>query len=419
MKKELNKILLEAISNGVALSLDNFDDDDIQIQTHGTIKDTGKGFIQKGYMNTQITLKVFIYELLKRLPNSYNKKDFAKFGFVNYKVTGNKNDWPYLVSLNPTMTDRLRENYQRIFYTKNWTCIQSFRAFTNLLQINNDIFPNYRKWDKNTKFGKDALEYANNCDPTWKNDFHGKYDDTVNIIRKFAEQHPNLKNNDVIIIDFVAFSNDGAFYVIMYETKNEKLKYVNHVEIHCTENIIDEKSGLDLDEEKNIASKQRNFKSYLKKKILFDDEKFPDLLTPNIISNQATYSLSVAVNTDLDYRIRVYQRIADSQKLMERFIMYDKKGMDARSFMWRSLYDTLYIDEREDVHNIYDKLRVNSQAPYIVASSKNGDYLIAFYQESKDYRKNIYQLLYTIIDNRDFSIMPEDYLEQIKYNYTK
>jgi len=36
---------------------------------------------------------------------------FAPFGFVNYKITGNKKDWPYITSLNNNMAERIREKY--------------------------------------------------------------------------------------------------------------------------------------------------------------------------------------------------------------------------------------------------------------------------------------------------------------------
>ena len=43
------KQILEAIGNGISLSLDDFEDQDVDIQTqsYAKVKDTGKGFIQK------------------------------------------------------------------------------------------------------------------------------------------------------------------------------------------------------------------------------------------------------------------------------------------------------------------------------------------------------------------------------------
>jgi hypothetical protein len=95
-------------------------------------------------VNTQLTQKSFIYELLKRLPG-VDRKLFAPFGFVNYKITGNYSDWPYLVSINKSMSERTLEKYQHIFDKVGWTTISGSITFENLLFILSDrYFKKYR-----------------------------------------------------------------------------------------------------------------------------------------------------------------------------------------------------------------------------------------------------------------------------------
>jgi len=48
---------------------------------------------------------------MKRLPN-VDPVQFKNFGFVNYKVAKNENDWPYIISLNDRMANRVKERYQ-------------------------------------------------------------------------------------------------------------------------------------------------------------------------------------------------------------------------------------------------------------------------------------------------------------------
>jgi len=107
-----NKIL-KCISEAISFALDDFDEDDTQIQNikkRQRISDEST-IIQRGTANIQLTQNAFIYELLKRLPG-VDKKLFAPFGFVNYKVTGNYSDWPYLVSTNNSMAERTLEKYE-------------------------------------------------------------------------------------------------------------------------------------------------------------------------------------------------------------------------------------------------------------------------------------------------------------------
>ena len=83
--------------------------------------------------------------------------------------------------------------------------------------------------------------------------------------------------------------------------------------------------------------------------------------------------------------------------------------------MWFTLSHQYYIED--DYHGsnlIYDELKYNDAKPYVVTSNETGEYLVAFYNIYLDYRK--YKLIYTIIDNSDYSIMTKDFLKEIEYN---
>ena len=63
---------------------------------------------------------------------------------------------------------------------------------------------------------------------------------------------------------------------------------------------------------------------------------------------------------------------------------------------------------------IYDNLIYKGRKPYAVVSNQSGEYLVAFYSNCKDYRN--YSLTYAIIDNRDYKLMPKEFLKEIEYN---
>ena len=83
--------------------------------------------------------------MLKRLPGK-DKSIFRDFGFVNYKVTGNNSDWPYLVSLNQTMGDKVKDKIGGYFYnSKGWFNITNWSAFNAFfVYYKNKLFPNYK-----------------------------------------------------------------------------------------------------------------------------------------------------------------------------------------------------------------------------------------------------------------------------------
>jgi len=77
------------------------------------------------------------------------------------------------------------------------------------------------------------------------------------------------------------------------------------------------------------------------------------------------------------------------------------------------MINCLYIEDK--YHNgIYDELQSNGIKPYILISSKDGKYLMAFYNMYKDYKE--YKLVCAIIDNTNYDIMPKEYLKEIEYN---
>ena len=94
---------------------------------------------------------------------------------------------------------------------------------------------------------------------------------------------------------------------------------------------------------------------------------------------------------------------------------YNEVTSNFKSFIWFTLSHQYYIEDYYHGSNlIYDELKYNDTKPYVAVSNKTGEYLVAFYSVYLDYRK--YKLIYAVIDNSDYSIMPKDFLKEIEYN---
>jgi len=94
---------------------------------------------------------------------------------------------------------------------------------------------------------------------------------------------------------------------------------------------------------------------------------------------------------------------------------YNEVTSNFKSFIWVTLSHQYYIEDYYHGSNlIYDELKYNDTKPYVVVSNETGEYLVAFYSMYLDYRK--YKLIYAVIDNSDYSIMPKDFLKEIEYN---
>ena len=416
MKHNLNNKMLEAISSGIQLALDDFDDiennntnysSDI-INSSDPIADYQLHLGQK-----MITFKIFVHELLKRLPN-VDKKLFAPFGFVNYKVTGNDRDWPYITSLNRKMADKIRQKYEEIFDRKGWTSISGSYTFQRLLNIEKDRIPN-NQYSENGLFGNELLKEILKKEPFWEEKFKDKYEECVNILQRICKSKSLDSNNTQILIYQISFSNDGAFCAVMYQTYFQQID-VNHVEIFSTSKLIGEK-GINMDEEKDVRTKQSKFKRYLVKNIIkrYDMNNLPRLLTPTIIGEHAAFVHKVNSNIDFDYRTRTYWRTSEARRLFLQNMSYNGITEQLFSFLFYTIYSHFYIED--DYHgstSVYDQLKYNDTRPYIVISNETGEYLVAFYNTYIDYRK--YGLTYAIIDNSDYGIMPKSYLKEIEYN---
>jgi len=143
--------------------------------------------------------------LLKRLPG-VDKKLFAPFGFVNYKVTGNYSDWPYLVSTNNSMAERTLEKYQHIFDKPGWTTVNGSNTFDNLLFILSDRY--FKKYKtklynyNNAQYprGESAYTFYVEKDRWWLESFKGKYNECHDALIKLTKAHEFLNEEPIIYI---------------------------------------------------------------------------------------------------------------------------------------------------------------------------------------------------------------------------
>ncbi len=411
MEKDLNKTILETVSNAIQLALDDFDynETDNQLKDYIEADDSTADF-QRHLGQTLITQKTFIHELLKRLPN-VDKKMFAPFGFVNYKITGNKKDWPYITSLNNNMAERICERYQEILDTKGWTTLSGSHTFFELILIRNDIFKKYHIYDDKPPRGQDAYNAFTSKSSYWFDQFKGKYKEFNDALELLAYYHPKLKETIHFWINQISLSNDGAFIAVMYEVYDSDLNKSKHkVEIFSTSKIIGEK-GIDLKEESTIKSKQMKFKNYLNK-INILDEKLPKLFSQTTINGHVAFSVSTNSNIDFDYRTRWHSRANEAYELFRKQFEY-VKTFDTILYIRHLMINCLYIEDKY-YNGIYDELQLNGIKPYILISSKDGKYLMAFYNMYKDYKE--YKLVCAIIDNTNYDIMPKEYLKEIEYN---
>lgn len=422
MEKNLNKRILEAVKNAIELALDDYEDDEPIITPTKDVIQVSK-HIQGAYGMYKITQKFFIYELLKRLPN-VKKTEFAKFGFVNDKIPSYKLDWPCIIYTDRKLSEAHSRRVQKLFDTAGWTTITGISTFSPILKSRKDIFPAYNTtFDNDLPAGPQAIQKQQEKHSYWMEEFKGKFKECYDVIEKLAIAHENLKNVPLIFIDQISFSNDGAFYAIFYQDLDGrdpqyKNKYINRIEIYCTPEIL--KDDTDINEEKDIKSKQRKFKNYLTKKLLYGEDKFPQLLIPGQVNKYVAFGATVLSTTELDYRIRVHARAKEAKNRMDREYFFSDKFMSFALFVMHSFNRALYIDEKYTYTQVYDKLTTNEGRPYIVLSSENGDYLVAYYCSYMGYDKNArpkYQLSYYIIDNRNYDILEKRFLSEIQYNH--
>lgn len=422
MNKLTNKIL-KAINEAIQFSLDDFDDDDTQIQNikrRQKISDEST-IIQRGIVNTQLTQKAFIYELLKRLPG-VDKKLFAPFGFVNYKVTGNYSDWPYLVSTNNSMAERTLEKYEQIFDKVGWTTINGSNSFDALLWILSDrYFKNYHRSgiynNMQKPRGESAYNYFYEDNKWWIESFKGKYAECHDALVKLAKAHKNLNNVEVIFINQISLSNDGAFIAIFYQWLDNNNQYKYCIDIFSTNKLVDDEKGINVDEYKDVKSNQTKFKNYLNKTIIkrFGDLVFSRLLVADNINNHAAFVYETQNNIDFPWQSKTYWKAKEAYELIRKCMPYNDVTYNLGSFMFFSLYRNYYIEDNyHGSDNIYENLLYKGRKPYTVVSSQSGEYLVAFYSNYIDYKK--YDLIYAIIDNRDYKLMPKEFLKEIEYN---
>ena len=422
MYKLTNKIL-KAINEAIQFSLDDFDeDDDMQIQNikrRQKISDEST-IIQKGIVNTQLTQKAFTYELLKRLPG-VDGKLFTPFEFVNYKITGNYSDWPYLVSANKSMARRTLEKYQHIFDKPGWTTINGSGVFEGLLCILSDrYFKEYKNllYDMNYPRGESAYKIFVEKDKWWLEAFKGKYNECHDALIKLAKANEFLNNESMIYINQISFSNDGAFFAIFFQWVDKKdYNYRYSINIFSTNKLVDDEKGINVDEYKVFKSNQTKFKNYLTKNIIkrFGNLEFSKLLVIDNINNHAAFVYETRNNFDFPWQSEPYRKAREAYELIRKCMPYNDVTYNLGTFMLFSILHNYYIEDNYHGTNIiYDNLIYKGRKPYAVVSNQSGEYLVAFYSNCKDYRN--YSLTYAIIDNRDYKLMPKEFLKEIEYN---
>lgn len=377
--------------------------------------------IQKGIVNTQLTQKSFIYELLKRLPG-VDRKLFAPFGFVNYKITGNYSDWPYLVSTNSSMSERTLEKYQLLFKKPDWTTISGSSTFENLLYILSDrYFKEYKKrhsYDMKWPRGESAYTFFVEKNKWWIESFKGKYNECHDALIKLAKAHEFLNNKFMINVNQISLSNDGAFIAIFYDWLDETgYKYHYQIDIFSTNKLVDEEKGINVDEYKDVKSKQIKFKNYLTKNIIkrFGDLVFSRLLVATNINNHAAFVYETRNNYEFPWQSKTYYKAKEAYELIRKCMPHNDVTSNLDTFMFFSIHRNYYIEDNyHGSNNIYENLTYKGSKPHVVISSQSGEYLVAFYSNYIDYRK--YALTYAIIDNRDYKLMPKEFLKEIEYN---
>lgn len=337
-------------------------------------------------------------------------------------MTGNYSDWPYLVSRNNSMSERTLEKYQHIFDKTGWTTIiNESNSFDWLLYILSDrYFKKYKTNSYDTQYprGESAYTFFVEKNKWWLEAFKGKYNECHDALIKLAKAHEFLNEETIIYINQISLSNDGAFIAIFFQWIDKKdYNYRNSIDIFSTNKLVDDEKGINVNEYKDVKSNQTKFKNYLTKNIIkrFGDLTFSRLLVPDNINNHAAFVYETQNNIDFPWQSKTYWKSKEAYELIRKCMPYNDETYNLGSFMFFSIYHNYYIEDNYHGSNsIYDNLIYEGHKPYTVVSSQSGEYLVAFYSNYIDYRK--YSLTYAIIDNRDYKLMPKEFLKEIEYN---
>lgn len=199
----------------------------------------------------------------------------------------------------------------------------------------------------------------------------------------------------------------------------DKKDYNNRysINIFSTNKLVDDEKGINVDEYKIFKSNQTKFKNYLTKNIIkrFGNLEFSKLLVVDNINNHAAFVYETRNNFDFPWQPEPYRKAREAYELIRKCMPYNDVTYNLGTFMLFSILHNYYVEDNYHGTNIiYDNLIYKGRKPYAVVSNQSGEYLVAFYSNCKDYRN--YSLTYAIIDNRDYKLMPKEFLKEIEYN---
>ena len=321
------------------------------------------------------------------------------------------------------MAERTLEKYEQIFDKVGWTTINGSNTLDPLLWILSDrYFKNYHRSgiynNMQKPRGESAYSYFCKDNKWWLESFKGKYNECHDALIKLAKTHKNLNEDvEVMFINQVSLSNDGAFIAIFYQWLNEEREYRYCIDIFSTNKLVDTETGINVDEYKDVKSNQTKFKNYLTKNIIkrFEDLTFSRLLVPDNINNHAAFVYETKNNSDFPWQSKTYWKAKEAYELIRKCMIYNDATYNLGTFMFFSIHHNYYIEDNYHGSNsVYENLIYKGRKPYIVVSSQSGEYLVAFYNNYIDYRK--YSLTYAIIDNRNYKLLPKEFLKEIEYN---
>ena len=322
------------------------------------------------------------------------------------------------------MAERTLEKYQHIFDKPGWTTVNGSNTFDNLLFILSDRY--FKKYKtklynyNNAQYprGESAYTFYVEKDRWWLESFKGKYNECHDALIKLTKAHEFLNEEPIIYIQQISLANDGAFIAIFYQwLDNKDNNYRYSIDIFSTNKLVDEEKGINVDEYKDVKSNQTKFKNYLTKNIIkrFGNLVFSRLLVADNINNHAAFVYETQNNIDFPWQSKTYWKANEAYELIRKCMPYNEVTYNLGTFMFFSLYHNYYIEDNyHGSNNIYENLIYKGRMPYTVVSSQSGEYLVAFYSNYIDYRK--YTLTYAIIDNRDYKLMPKEFLKEIEYN---